>query len=39
MSFWGDEEAKVLFEKLSFYNTFIEKPRVKHVLVQLEASK
>ena len=29
MSFWGDEEAKVLFEKLPFYNTFIEKPRIK----------
>ena len=29
MSFWGDEEAKVSFEKLPFYNTFIEKPRVK----------
>ena len=29
MSFWDDEEAKGLFEKLPFYNTFIEKPSIK----------
>ena len=32
MNFWDEEEeAKVLFQKLLFYNTFIEKPRIKRL--------
>ena len=31
MSFWNEKEAKRLFQKLPFYNTFIEKARVKHL--------
>ena len=26
---WDEKEAKWLFQKLPFYNTFIEKPRIK----------
>ena len=29
MSFWDEKEAKRLFQKLPFYKTFIEKPRIK----------
>ena len=29
MNFWYEKEAKVLFQDLPFYNTFIEKPRIK----------
>ena len=28
MSFW---DTKELFQKLPFYNTFIEKPKIKHL--------
>ena len=31
MSFWGEKEAKRLFQKLPFYNAFIEKLRIKHL--------
>ena len=31
MSFWDEKEAKRLFQKLAFYNTFIEKPPIKHL--------
>ena len=34
MSFWGENEAKGLSEKLPFYNAFIEKPcnkRLKNI--------
>ena len=31
MSFWDEKEAKRLFQKLPFYNIFIEKPRHKHL--------
>ena len=31
MSFWAEKEAKILFQKLPFYNAFIEKPRIKHL--------
>ena len=29
MNFWGEKERKGLFQELPFYNTFIEKPRIK----------
>ena len=29
MNFWDKKEAKRLFQKLSFYNTFDEKPCIK----------
>ena len=29
VSFWDKKEAKTLFEKLPFYNIFIEKPKIK----------
>ena len=29
MKFWGEKEATKLFQKLPFYNTFIENPRIK----------
>ena len=31
MSFWYEKEAKGLFQELPFYNTFIQKPRIKHL--------
>ena len=31
MSFGDKKEAKRLFQKLPFYNTFIEKPKIKHL--------
>ena len=31
MSFWDEKEANVLFQELPFYNTFIEKSRIKHL--------
>ena len=31
MSFWDEKEAKILFQELPFYNTLIEKPRIKHL--------
>ena len=31
MSFWNEKEATRLFQKLPFYNTFIEKPKIKHL--------
>ena len=31
MNFWDKKEAKRLFQKFSFYNTFIEKPKIKHL--------
>ena len=31
MSFWNDKEAKRLFQILPCYNTFIQKPRIKHL--------
>ena len=31
MSFWNEKEPKELLQKLPFYNTFIEKPRIKHL--------
>ena len=31
MSFWDEKEAKGLFQELPFYNTFIEKPRIKRL--------
>ena len=31
MSFWNEKEAKRLFQELPFYNTFTEKPRIKHL--------
>ena len=30
MSFWGQKEAKRLFQKLPFYNVLIEKPHIKY---------
>ena len=29
MSFWDEKEAKKLLQELPFYNTLIEKPRIK----------
>ena len=29
MNFWDEKETKRLFQELPFYNTFIEKPRIK----------
>ena len=29
--FWDEKEAKILFQILSFYNVFIEKPKTKHL--------
>ena len=29
VSFWDEKEAKKLFQKLPFYNIFIEKPKIK----------
>ena len=31
MSFWNDKEAKRLFQILPCYNTFTQKPRIKHL--------
>ena len=31
MSFRNEKEAKRLFQELPFYNTFTEKPRIKHL--------
>ena len=31
MNFWDEKEAKRLLQKLTFYNTFIKKPRLKHL--------
>ena len=31
MTFWDEKEAKRLFWKRPFHNTFIEKPRIKHL--------
>ena len=31
MKFGDENEAKRLFQKLPFYNTFIEKPCIKHL--------
>ena len=31
MSFWDEKEAKLLFQEPPFHNTFIEKPRIKHL--------
>ena len=31
MSFWDEKEPKGLFQKLLFYNTFIEKPSIKRL--------
>ena len=31
MSFWDEKEAKKLFQKLTFYNVLIEKPKLKHL--------
>ena len=31
MSFLNEREAKGLFQELSFYNTFIEKPNLKNI--------
>ena len=31
MGLWGEKEAKRLFQKLPFYNTSIEKLRIKHL--------
>ena len=31
MSLWDEKEAKILFQKFPFCNTFIEKPRIKHL--------
>ena len=31
MNFWDKKEVKRLFQDLSFYNTFIKKPHVKHL--------
>ena len=28
---WDEKEAKILFQKLPFYNVSIEKPRIKHL--------
>ena len=30
-NFWYKKEAKAFFQKLPFYNTFIKKPRIKHL--------
>ena len=37
MSFWHEKEAKGLFQELPFYNTFIEKPRIKRLKNRLTA--
>ena len=29
MNFWDEKEAKILFQKLPFYNVLIEKPKIK----------
>ena len=29
MNFWDEKEGKRLFQELPFYNTFLEKPRIK----------
>ena len=29
MSFWNEEEAKIMFQILPFYNVLIEKPKIK----------
>ena len=29
MNFWDEKKTKRLFQELPFYNTFIEKPRIK----------
>ena len=31
MRFWDRKEAKSLFQKLLFYNVFIEKPKINHL--------
>ena len=31
MSFWDEKEAKILFQKLTFYNVLIEKTKIKHL--------
>ena len=31
MRFWDEKEAKILFQKLPFYNTCTEKPCIKHL--------
>ena len=31
--FWDEKEAKRLFQKLPFYNTFIDKPHIKHLKI------
>ena len=31
MNFWDEKEAKRLLQKLTFYNTFIKKRRLKHL--------
>ena len=31
LNFWDKKEVKRLFQKLSFYNTFIKKPHIKHL--------
>ena len=31
MRLWDEQEAKGLFKELPFYNTFIEKPHIKHL--------
>ena len=29
--FWNEKEAKELFQELPFYDTFIEKPKIKRL--------
>ena len=31
MSLWDRKQAKILFQKLPFYNVLIEKPHIKHL--------
>ena len=31
MGFWGEKEAKKLYQKLPFYNVLIEKPKIKNL--------
>ena len=31
INYCNEKEAKILFQKLLFYNTFIEKPRIKRL--------
>ena len=31
MNFWDEREAKGLFQEISFYNTFTEKPHIKRL--------